>query len=247
MGWRALGHVRARGQYAGRQLGGNTLDTGIDASLNGLLNCRVHAALLFLLLLLLVHFLDHIFGRNHVAAHTDRRGDRPDDAGAALEPDDLHIDRVLRSLSELDLALALCLALDSDIDTLHADLFLAGEQATRIRKHDQVAQLHEGEFKHVAVDIGADRLQNLGGVTHEHRQAGSCATGAAARLTTHILRDCGHVIRNRHELLEHLDQLLRVRLRLKETNRWLIAVPHRIIAHMPALPRVHVLAIFLGR
>ena len=51
----------------------------------------------------------------------------------------------------------------------------------------------------------------------------------------------------KRQLLEHLDQLLRVRLRLKETNRWLIAVPHRIIAHMPALPRVHVLAIFLGR
>src|SRR4029077_10757304 len=91
--------------------------------------------------------------------------------GAAADAHDLRVDRVGGDLQELKLALPLRLALHGDVDAEHDDVLIAAQHAGLVGQHDHVVERANRGFNNIAVYVGSHGLQNLGRVTHEHRQA----------------------------------------------------------------------------
>jgi hypothetical protein len=118
---------------------------------------------------------------------------------------------------------------------------LAGQHARGVRQHDHVEEARQEPLKHVAVDVGGDRLQDLRGVAHEHREARRRAPGTARSVSGQVLRDGRQLVGDVAELLVGRQQLGRVGVRLEEVDRLLRCfAAHRVGRDPPALPRIHV-------
>ena len=249
MGRQSLGHTDLLRDIAGRQFSSDALDARLDALIDTLFDHLHDRPGCLLLLLLLLHLLKFVVVRDHVlAVETNGLRHRAQHFAAALEPHNVHISRIVRGLQELDLTLPDRFSLDSDVDALNRDPFLAGQDARRVRKHDQVGKLHQRRLHHVAIDIRAHGLQNFARIAHQHGKPRCSASRAAtASLTADVFRDRRHVIRNLDQFLISLHQLLDVARRHEETDRRLAHVAEGVITNVPALPRVEIIRILAGR
>ena len=103
---------------------------------------------------------------------------------------------------ELELTLALGLALDRHVHAQHLDGLVAAQDAGVVSKHDHIVQFSDRGLDHVIVDVRRDGLEDLRGITHQHRQTGGGATCAAKPFGP------GDVAGNGRELVADLRELL---------------------------------------
>src|SRR4029077_4166280 len=104
------------------------------------------------------------------------------DICAPARSHDLHVQRVGGDLQELKLALPLRLALHRHIDAKHVDRLVTPEQTGRVGQHDHVVEFLHGRLDDIVVYVGSHGLQNLGRVTHKHRQTRGGTTGTPRAL-----------------------------------------------------------------
>ena len=156
--------------------------------------------------------------------------------------DDTHVDGVCRNLEELESTHTILFFLHGHRGATHYNLFIAAERFTAVSQHDHIIQILNQRFQDILIDPGRHVLQHLGGVAHQHAEAGRgrCRTAHLVG-SSDVPGDGAHFVGYVSHGFVNAQQFVGITLGLEE-RYWIACVDaHRVRHGSPPLPRIQVI------